>query len=116
MAAVIFLLSVWPVPPAAARAIGPLDKLIHVCEYALLAWCLVHALVGIPPDADTSSAAWNVPPRSHSHISLATVFLLSTGYGALLEAVQSVLPYRSGDWRDAVANAVGAVIGLWFAR
>ena len=36
---------------------------------------------------------------------------VSTGVGALLELVQSALPYRSAEWLDLLADAVGAVLG-----
>lgn len=105
----VAVVSVWPFSADTARAVGPLDKLIHVCEYALLAWCLVQAMVSPP------SGAGQAPARPHLSL-LATAVLISTGYGALLEAVQGWLPYRYADGWDLVANSAGAGMGAWMAR
>jgi VanZ family protein len=47
-------------------------------------------------------------------------FLMSTMFAASVELVQSLLPYREGDWWDFVAGAAGSVIGmalvLWSGR
>lgn len=95
-AVLIAALSVWPFSSDVARIIGPLDKLLHVCEYALLAWCLVQAL--------------RSPTRPGVRL-FAAAFLLSTAYGALLEVVQGWLPYRSAEGGDLIANAAGAGLG-----
>lgn len=43
--------------------------------------------------------------------------LLSVSYGALVEVLQATIFIgRSGDIRDAIANAIGALIGLYFFR
>jgi VanZ family protein len=43
--------------------------------------------------------------------------LISIGYGALIEILQAtIFIHRSGDVRDALANAIGAVIGYWIFR
>lgn len=39
-------------------------------------------------------------------------FLIAWGYGAVVEAVQWVLPSRTAEAGDLVANAVGAAVGL----
>ena len=83
---------------------GPLDKLVHLCEYALFAWCLVQAMRS-PTRPDIHPA-----PQGGVHL-LATAFLLSACYGALLEAVQGWLPYRRAEGWDLVANAAGAGMG-----
>lgn len=105
---VIAALAVWPFSADAARLIGPLDKLLHLCEYALFAWCLVQAMF-TPP-----FRAGQAPARPAMSL-LATAFLLSTGYGALLEAVQSWLPYRRAEGWDLLANASGAGLGALIA-
>lgn len=99
----------WPFSDDAARAIGPLDKPIHLCEYALFAWCLVQAMFA------PSFRAGEAPARPGLPL-LARAFLISVCYGALLEAVQGWLPYRHAEGWDLVANAVGAGLGVWMAR
>lgn len=43
--------------------------------------------------------------------------LLSISYGAIVEVLQTTIFIgRSGDIRDAMANAIGAFIGLYFFR
>lgn len=43
--------------------------------------------------------------------------LISICYGGLVEVLQSyVFIHRSGDIRDAAANAVGALIGVWIYK
>jgi VanZ family protein len=42
---------------------------------------------------------------------------ISIAYGALVEVLQNyVFIQRSGDVRDALANALGAAIGYWYFR
>ena len=44
-------------------------------------------------------------------------FLISISYGGIVEILQNyVFIHRSGDIRDAVANAIGAFIGLWIYK
>ena len=37
------------------------------------------------------------------------------GHGALLEALQAAVPTRAAEWRDLLADAVGAAIGVSLA-
>ena len=99
-AAVIAVGALIPVPPTTAPGLPWLDKLLHVREYALFAWCLVRA------------ARASGIPRSRT---LAWVFVLSTGYGMLLEALQAWLPYRGAEWRDLMANTVGTGLSVWLS-
>jgi len=87
-----------PLPPEIGAKTGQLDKVVHVCEYLLLAWCLVHV----------ASAS------GYARVSAAgSAFVFAVTYGLILEGVQALLPYRSAEWMDAVANAVGAGLGAW---
>lgn len=70
------------------------DKLLHAGAFGGLAGLLVFAL----PELAT---------RRRQVIGAS----LSTGVGALLELVQSALPYRSAELLDLLADAVGAVLG-----
>ena len=94
----IAVLAIIPIPQPVGKTVGPLDKLIHLCEYLLLAWCVVQA------------ARASGFPRAKT---LAVAFLFPTSFGVLLECVQSFLPYRSAEYWDAVANTVGAGLGMW---
>jgi len=97
-AVVIAIGAVAPVPPEPTTAPPWLDKFLHLCEYLLFAWCMVQGL-------RTSG-----PPTA---LALSLVFTVAAGYGAMLEGLQGWLPYRSAEWLDAVANGVGAALGLW---
>ena len=94
----IAVAAVIPVPSNVGTAIGPLDKLLHLCEYLLLAWCTVQA-----------SRASGFPRAK----TLTTAFLFPVGFGMFLEAVQGLLPYRSAECGDVVANTLGAALGVW---
>ena len=98
-AALIALLAV--LPPTPGLSVGRLDKAAHLCEYALFAWCLRRAA--------TASAVSR--PRA-----FLIAFCVSTLYGGLLELVQGGLGYRSAEWGDALANAIGAALGTWINR
>ena len=89
-------LSVIPVdeePP-----VNHLDKAVHLCEYLLLAWLLVQAIR---------------MHRLRERGSLALAWISATSYGLLIELLQTIIPWRSGDLADAAVNAVGAAIGVW---
>ena len=40
----------------------------------------------------------------------------AAGYGALIELIQAFLPWRSAELGDALANAVGAALGVWLGQ
>lgn len=89
-------LSLIPLPSPAAASWGSLDKIVHLCEYLLFAWCLVRAL--------RASGASDVTAAP-------SAFLIATLWGLALEGLQAWLPYREAEGWDAVANAIGAGIG-----
>lgn len=39
----------------------------------------------------------------------------AVGHGGLLEALQSTVPTRAAEWRDVLADAIGAAVGVTFA-
>ena len=97
--ALILAVSVVPVP--VDLSVGQLDKVAHVCEYLLFAWLLVQAVrLGQLQEREYLLFAW----------------LYATSYGALIEIIQGLLPWRSADWFDAVANAAGAAVGVWLGQ
>jgi VanZ family protein len=92
--ALIFVLAVVPVgvPP---KVVGGQDKVAHFLEYALLSALLLRALRG----------------RFGAAASFALSVLLAASLGALTEIVQAVVPGRSAEPWDGVANALGAAAG-----
>lgn len=82
-----------------------LDKIAHLCEYLGFAWLLVQAIRSSPAhDPDVGGA-------SREYLWWAWIYAAS--YGLLIELLQALVPWRSADWADAAANAVGAAIGVW---
>lgn len=75
------------------------DKAVHACMYAGLTAVVV------------GEEVWH---RRFERIRLMRYAGLMTAaavYGVLLEGVQCLLPYRSGEWSDALANTLGALLG-----
>ncbi len=74
------------------------DKWIHAVIYLPLGFLLMRSL-----------------KQTHSHRStpslLLITFLLGTTYGISDELHQYFVPGRFSDWRDAVADAIGVVLG-----
>ena len=96
-AVLVFVVSVIPVAPNLAP--GHLDKVAHLCEYLLLAWLLVQVFRLRQQPHPFRRAWW-----------------WATAYGAALELVQALVPWRSAEWADALANALGAAAGIFIAR
>lgn len=80
----------------------PVDKLVHVGLYAVMAALWLWALDAVA--SRRSGRPW-------------LAWLMPVAFGALDELHQSYVPGRSADARDLVADAVGAtlVLGLWWA-
>ena len=95
-AAAIFILSVVPVPEG--PSVPYLDKAVHLCEYLLFSWLLAHAI-----------RATQLTARDY----LWLVWIYATSYGLVIEIIQGLIPWRSADLLDAVANALGAALGAW---
>ena len=98
-AAAILYLSVIRLPE------GPelpwLDKAVHAVQYLVLAWLLVQAI-----------RAGRLQERSY----LTLAWIEATSYGLLIELLQVLLPWRSADFLDAAANALGAAAGVWLGQ
>lgn len=80
-----------PNPPQAADT--GWDKSNHALAFAVLAVLAMAAFPG--------------PPARPGRVGLALL-----AYGVFIEAVQSQIPGRSGEWPDLLADAVGLAIGL----
>ena len=74
---------------------------MHVVQYLVLAWLLVRAI--------RAGGLWERPY-------LALAWLYATSYGLLIEVLQVMLPWRSADFLDAAANALGAAVGVGLGR
>ncbi len=97
-AALLFIQSSIPNIKAPMKITKWDDKWIHAVIYLPLGFLLLRAL-----------------RQSYPYHSLATLFfatcLLGTAYGFSDELHQYFVPGRFSDWRDAVADAVGVVLG-----
>jgi hypothetical protein len=79
--------------PAALGGVPGLDKVVHVATFGVLAWAGLRA--GL-------MAGWWLP--------------LLAAHAVLSEIVQhELLPHRSGDPLDVVADIVGVLAGSWSA-
>jgi VanZ family protein len=88
-----------PPPEGPGELIGvPSDKLLHAVAFLVLALLTARAV------------RYGLPQRTPlSRIGLAVA--LSVATGVLLEVYQLALPDRSAEVADAVADAIGAVLG-----
>jgi hypothetical protein len=118
--------SLLPVPTAASDGVtlaAPLgfglDKWIHAASYAVVAGLAAagyagrrdrRAGVGTGPSPSSRDALALVP-------ALVAVVVLVAAFGAAVEAAQSLVPGRTASGADALANGVGAVVGVvgWWA-
>src|SRR6476660_5438731 len=94
--AVNLALLYWPRAPGpgALDGVPDLDKVVHVATFASVAWAGLRA--GLP-------ARWWLP--------------LLAGHAVLSEVLQhALLPHRSGDPFDVVADIVGDPAGCWCAN
>jgi hypothetical protein len=76
----------------------PWDQIVHGLLFAVLAWvwCRPFARAGRTSDLLLAAAAAVV-------------------YGAAIEGFQMLLGYRSGEWMDLVADAIGVAVGALLA-
>lgn len=98
-ALVLLIASVVPIPGAGSPSSGILGPtaIFHVVGYAILTWLLI-AVTG----------------RTARGVVLAA--LGATGYGAAIELLQLVVPWRSFAVLDILLNAIGAglaVLVIW---
>jgi VanZ family protein len=86
-----------PLSTDAYEVVSGLDKLVHVVLFGGVAVLL----------------CWNL--NSVSPQTARFVLLLTTAFAAFIELVQGQLWYRSGDYWDLLAGALGAALGIYFA-
>jgi hypothetical protein len=95
LAAVVVQLAVlyWPRPPDVGAGVPGLDLVVHLAVFGAVAWAGRRAGLPVVP--------------------LVAALVL---HAAVSEVVQAYLvPDRTGDWRDAVADVVGTVGGVLVA-
>jgi VanZ family protein len=81
------------------------DKIVHLILFGIQSYLLIIVFI----------RQYRFPGLRANAIRLGV--LLSISYGALVEVLQTtVFIGRSGDIRDALANSIGAFIGLYFFR
>ena len=88
--AVMVLVFLLPVPTTPVAESRQVDKLVHFGIFLGFAR-LCHI--------DRQWKAW-------------WTFLISVAFAGGIELVQSILPYREGDWLDLVAGAAGGALGV----
>jgi len=99
--AVLCLLSLMPLATWPLNAVSPsLQKVMHVILYGVLAAMIVWVLRNAGLGALAVAVA---------------ALLLPVGFGALMEGLQRMTPYRVGSWRDVGWDAVGAFIAVAIA-
>jgi len=95
----IFVVSI--IPDGPDLSVGRLDKAAHLCEYLLFAWLLLQAIrVSRMPAPDERLWVW----------------IYATSYGLLMELIQAMVPWRSAELGDVLADAAGAAIGVWVGQ
>jgi VanZ family protein len=100
-AAVIFTLSSFPGSAYPATDVPGADKLVHLALYSALGALCARALLLRAPQAEG---------RERRLLLLGAVAMAAV-YGVTDEIHQLFVPARSADWHDAVADAVGALLG-----
>lgn len=87
----IFVLSVTPVPEKVSTEVDP--GFLHIFAYFSLTFFLAVTFRSRKIQKAFGKAV------------IAAIF-----YGAFIEGVQHFIPYRHGEWKDVLINALGAVI------
>lgn len=101
---VVLVFSLVPLGGASGGSVAVLgvgvDKLLHVVDYAVLAFALGYAV------------------RVRDPTTLLAVFAAAVLFGGVVELLQGLVPSRGTSMADAVANAVGAALGTvgWWLR
>ncbi|HEV8150866.1 MAG TPA: VanZ family protein [Gemmatimonadales bacterium] len=93
----IFVLSSFPGSAYPPTDIVNADKLVHIAIYGLLGGLCARGLL----------RGWAFSPWA----TLAVATLSASLYGVLDELHQWFVPGRNADWRDGVADAIGALAG-----
>ena len=95
-AMLLCFLSLVPIAPQ-TPPIEHLDKLVHVCEYLVFAWLLMQA-IRLSRVGEVAFRLW--------------AWLFASSFGLLMEGLQLMVPWRSAEMADLLANAIGAALGV----
>jgi VanZ family protein len=81
------------------------DKIVHLILFGVFSYLLIRGF-----NLQKSFSLLNKN-------AVALALIISIAYGGLVEILQStIFIHRSGDMRDAIANALGAFIGYWLYK
>jgi VanZ family protein len=105
----ILFLSIMP-KPGPLPEIWRIDKLYHFLAYAVMGFLWVWTLRGRARPAWRADPAWRATRRI-----VIAAFVISTLFGVAMEVLQHFAPLRSLEVMDAVANALGALLGAMVA-
>jgi VanZ family protein len=104
--AAIFFLTLWPRPPEILPDLPSLpgaDKATHALLYAVEGWLLVRSARPRP-----------LPGARIGRLALAVALALIP-IALVNEALQWLVPPRTPEWGDFVADVVGGAVGAWLA-
>jgi VanZ family protein len=96
-AALILVVGSLPMAPPGAEKVS--DKTLHAIAFGIFAWLASRAVRFLRPAGSRAGA-------------LLVGFAASVALGGGLELWQMLLPYRSSEWLDFVADALGALLAV----
>lgn len=121
-ATVILVFAVLPTHDALSRTVGDGETLAtqvgHLVEFAALGWLLAAWLsaraASAPEDAPAVDGSGHGPRPDGlaARRVVVTAWVAAAAYGALIEALQAPLGYRSAQWTDLAIDAAGAFVGV----
>jgi len=100
LAAYALAIVIAAVLPGGALVAKAPDKLLHAAAYAL--FTLLARAAAFPARGGAAGAV-----------------AVAVGHGAAIEGLQAMLAWRSGEWGDLAADALGALVGAgswWLVR
>lgn len=122
-AAAVFAFAVVPTHALLARTVGEREALTtqvgHFVEFAVLAWLATwwidarRRAKGAAKGGSREAGRWAAAREAAGDYAIMLGALVL--FGVLIEAAQSLLPYRSAQMRDAAIDAAGALVGLLVA-
>jgi VanZ family protein len=99
-AALIWVVGSLPMAPPGAEHVS--DKTLHAIAFGIFAWLASRAVRVLRPAGSRAGA-------------LLAGFAASVALGGGLELWQMLLPYRSAEWLDFLADALGALLAVALA-
>lgn len=93
-----------------AAAIPFSDKAVHVGIFALTTWALLRLTCRPLPHSATATA------RNTARRPLIVAILSLFAWAWIIEGIQSLMPARSADVRDVIADSIGIAVGYALFR